>query len=168
MTSVRGPNVAASPTSGAVRGAKLIAMRAQLRDGTRARATVNENGLLRTRWAVGYRRSRSLPFSRPNTANPVARTRKRRMTKLPWKRPWAVFALRSTVGNRDPLPDSRRANCFAFRDGGRDVRRRRLGEPEKAHELDDHVRLLRGSQIEIDAIVAEQVAKARGFHIVSG
>jgi len=103
-TSVRGPNAAASPTSGAMRGAKLIAIRAQLGEGTRARAIVNENGLLRTRCALGYRRSRNLPFNRPNTASPGARTRKRRMTKLPWKRPWVVFALRSTVGNRDP-PD---------------------------------------------------------------
>src|SRR3954469_23741151 len=45
-----------------------------------------------------------MPLSRPNAATPVARTRKRRMTKLPWKRPPVVLADRITVGKRDP-PD---------------------------------------------------------------
>ena len=52
-TSVRGPNVAARPTMGTVSGAKLIAIRAQLGDATRASATVNENGVFRTRCDVG-------------------------------------------------------------------------------------------------------------------
>src|SRR3954447_3596579 len=53
-TSVRGANVAASPTSGAVRAAKTIARRSQLlAPGTRAGATSNEKVRLRTRWALG-------------------------------------------------------------------------------------------------------------------
>src|SRR5262249_29460015 len=53
-TSVRGANVAASPTIGAVRWAKLIARRAQVvAPGTCAAATVNENARLRTRCVFG-------------------------------------------------------------------------------------------------------------------
>ena len=36
----------------------------------------------------------------------------------------------AAMGNRNPLPNSRRADGFAFPDGGHDARRRRLLEPE--------------------------------------
>ena len=109
-TRVRGPNVAASPTSGAVRGRRRS--RGARNSSARARARVRR----RTRTACCARAARWGSAGRAGCRSAgrtrrarCARTRNRRMTKLPWNRPWVVLAHR--MHGRESRPAGLRARA---------------------------------------------------------